>query len=82
MKIKSAGSTLTAVTLAVIGLAACGGSNNDNGNNSSSPTPTLADAFFAQVASIVATSPDNTEPVSIDAIVATSPEDAEPSAIL
>jgi hypothetical protein len=63
-------------------LAACGGSSNDHGNGNdggqaANPGPT--DAFLAKVQALIGTSPDNTEPESIDAIAVTKPETTEPA---
>jgi hypothetical protein len=41
----------------------------------------MIDAFFAAVRSLVASSPDDTEPVSIDAVAVTAPEDSEPAPV-
>ena len=81
MKIKSAGSILALASLSVIVLAGCGGSSNNN-SSTASTTPPAPDAFLSQVITIAATSPENTEPASIDAIVSTSPENIEPSTII
>ncbi len=58
-------------------LAACGGSSNSdsgvNGVLSNAP-----DAFMNQVLALVLSSPDNTEPTSIDSIAVTTPDNLEP----
>jgi hypothetical protein len=61
----------TLVGWLLLGVAGCG-SNNSVANG---PTP---DGFVIAAIQIAATSPDDTEPVSIDALVATAPEDTEP----
>ena len=72
-----------AALLLALALGACGGSgNDDNGNNGGqNANGGASDAFFAQVAALVANSPDTTEPVAIDGIAATSPETIEPAAL-
>jgi hypothetical protein len=54
-------------------MAGCGGGSS--GSGLATPAP---DAFVVATLKIAANSPDDTEPVDIDAIVATSPEDVEP----
>ena len=64
----------------ILALAACGGSSNDHGNDGGQAgNPGTADAFIAKVQALIATSPDNTEPESIDAIAVTTPETTEPA---
>jgi hypothetical protein len=63
----------TLVGLLLLGVAGCGSNNNDSA--AAGPTP---DAFVGAAVQIAATSPEDTEPVSIDALVATAPEDTEP----
>ncbi len=64
----------------LLALAACGGSDNDHGNdNGQAANPGQTDAFFAKVQALIGTSPDNTEPESIDAIAVTTPEAIEPA---
>ncbi|SMP43934.1 hypothetical protein [Noviherbaspirillum suwonense] len=66
--------------LLALALGACGGSNdNDHGNSGQDANAGATDAFFTQVLALIGTSPDNTEPVSIDGIAATSPETIEPA---
>lgn len=63
-------------------LAGCG-----SGGSHTTPPPAPepqgpgADAFYAYVREMVATAPDDTEPVSIDAVTATTPEETEPTAL-
>jgi hypothetical protein len=52
-------------------LAACGGSDNAPGQGG-------FDAFLAEVARVVGTTSETTEPIDIDALVATAPETTEP----
>ena len=71
-----------AALLLALALGACGGSNNDdNSGGGQNANAGASDAFFAQVAALVANSPDTTEPVAIDSITATSPETIEPAAL-
>ena len=64
---------LGAATVLLLSLVGCGSSSHDEAATS--------DTFIAAVQVIVATAPDDTEPVSTDAIVATSPEDKEPASL-
>lgn len=70
--------------LAVL-LAGCGGSGSDGGAQlqpSPDQVPPMADAFFAQVQTVVAAMPDDAEPASIDNLAAaTAPEGSEPLAL-
>jgi hypothetical protein len=63
--------------IAAVLLAAC-----SNGSDAPEPGPTtpasVLDAFFAQVRTVVAASPDESEAASIDALAPTAPEDSEP----
>ena len=73
--------------LGVAGLAGCN-SNSDDGDNvvavpAPAPTPAPApvpaiDAFYAAVAALAASSPDDTESGGIDTAAMTTPEDSEP----
>ena len=53
-----------------------GGDNGDGGVNP--PPVVLLDAFYVAVSNVILTTSDDKEGVSIDAIVATSPENTEP----
>ena len=66
---------MTGLVTAVI-LTACGG-----GNGNGLPAVTQ-DAFIAKVTTVVANAPDNTDPELIDSIVATSPETTEPVTVV
>lgn len=64
-------------------LTACGGSSHTESSPPPAPTPTpppvsMIDAFFAAVQSLVASSPEDAEPVAIDSVAATAPENTEP----
>jgi hypothetical protein len=54
----------------LLGMVACSG-----GSNNFTREP---DTFIVAVQKIAANSPDDIEPVNIDALVATAPEDTEP----
>jgi hypothetical protein len=83
MKKKTLFWLLPLVAATALGLSACGGGGNDNQSNAGgSGTGDAVDSFFAQVAAIIATTSDSTEPVSTDAITATSPEATEPQPII
>ena len=72
-----------AALLLTLALGACGGSDNDDNNGGGTPTASAgaSDTFFSQVLALIATSPDNTEPVSIDSYAVTTPENIEPAAL-
>ena len=65
-------------------LSACGSSHSESSPPPApAPTPTpppvsMVDAFFAAVQALVASAPEDTEPVSIDAVAVTAPENTEP----
>ena len=61
------------------GLAACGGSSN-NGVADVVPTP-APDSFFVAVNAVIATTSETGDPREVDSIVATSPENTEPSGV-
>ena len=81
MKTKTLAS-LAAVTAIAAALAGCGGGSSSNGDTVTIANPPAPDSFLSQVIAIVGTTPENTEPVNIDAIVVTTPEDFEPSIII
>lgn len=70
---------MTGLVTAVI-LTACGG-GDDGGSNLGSGGGSN-DAFIAKVTAVAATTADNTEPESTDSIVATSPETTEPGTVV
>lgn len=66
---------LALIGFAVVGLlAACGGGGGGNGGTSQPQ----GDQFTVAVQSIVASSPDDAEPQSVDAVTLTTPDDQEP----
>lgn len=67
------------ILLGIMGfsLAGCG---NGSGGGSAMSLP-QGDAFVAAVSRIVATSPEDAEPLAVDSIVPTSPDEAEPQSL-
>jgi hypothetical protein len=76
---------LALIAALALALSACGGSSRFESPplQAGPPAPpvSMIDAFFAAVRSLVASSPDDTEPVSIDAVAVTAPEDSEPAPV-
>ncbi len=70
-----------AALLLTLALGACGGSDNDNNGGTPAVSAGASDSFFAAVRALISSSPDNTEPVSVDSYVATTPETIEPAAL-
>lgn len=68
---------IAAALLGTAGLVACGSDTYIPTPDPVPPAPAV-DAFYTVVLGIVASSPDDTEPASIEAQVATAPEDSEP----
>ena len=68
---------LAAAMLLALGLAACGGNGRHHPGNSAG----ASDAFFVRVKALIASSPENTEPIAIDSIAVTTPETIEPAAL-
>ncbi|MES2126390.1 MAG: hypothetical protein V4463_03895 [Pseudomonadota bacterium] len=64
--------------IALLALAGCGGSSSYQAPPATQPPLPQVDAFFAQVKTLIAALPDDLEAPSIDAMVATSPDDSEP----
>ncbi|MDB5762870.1 MAG: hypothetical protein JWQ21_1865 [Herminiimonas sp.] len=55
---------------------------SSNGTSATGSAQAGADAFLVRVITLLATSPDNTEPVAIDAITATVPDNTLPQPII
>ena len=55
--------------------------NNNNGGNTPTASAGASDSFFSQVLALIATSPDDTEPVPVDSYAVTTPENIEPAAL-
>ena len=72
-----------AALLLTLALGACGGSDNNDSAGGGTPAASAgaSDSFFAQVRALIANSPDNTEPVPVDAFAVTTPENIEPAAL-
>lgn len=63
--------------LAAVTLSGCGGGGGGSGNSGSPSAGT--DAFTASVQQVVATSPDDAEPLDVESISVTETETAEPA---
>ena len=70
-----------AALLLTLALGACGGSDNDNNGGTPAASAGASDSFFAAVLQLISSSPDDTEPVSIDSYVVTTPETIEPATL-
>lgn len=73
----------SALILSMLAAGCGGGSNNDSsfdrsGKNNTAEPVAAQDTFVDAVKTIVATTSDTTEPVSIDAITPTSPSNTAP----
>ncbi|SIR67000.1 hypothetical protein SAMN05880566_11723 [Janthinobacterium sp. TND4EL3] len=55
-----------------------GGSGNGGNGGTTPPPVAMLDAFYVAVANVIVATSDDKEGVAIDAIMATSPEDTEP----
>lgn len=66
--------------LGLVSLSGCGGDDDGNKNSSSNGSGLSGDNFIETVRSVVAQSPDNTEPADIDNVTATA-DDGEPADI-
>ena len=75
--------TLTAatllLTLTLAGWGGGGGGNDNGADNGESSPQVQIDSFFTLVKNLIATRPDNTEPVAVGAFTATTPENSEPT---
>jgi hypothetical protein len=71
----------TALVLALV-VAGCNGGGDgdggDNGGNAGNGSGQTADTFVAKVMQIIGSSPEDAEPVSIEAETVTQPENTEP----
>ncbi|APA68297.1 MULTISPECIES: hypothetical protein [unclassified Janthinobacterium] len=66
-----------ALTALLAGCGGGGSSSGDNGGTTPPPV-VLLDAFYVAVSNVIATTSDDKDGVAIDAIMATSPENTEP----
>ena len=55
-----------------------GGSGNGGNGGTTPPPVAMLDAFYVAVANVIVATSDDKDGVAIDAIMATSPEDTEP----
>ena len=55
-----------------------GGSGSGGNGGTTPPPVAMLDAFYVAVANVIVATSDDKEGVAIDAIMATSPEDTEP----
>ena len=67
-----------ALALAALLAGCGGGSHTDSGGGVNPPPVAMLDAFYVAVSNVILTTSDDKEGVSIDAIMATSPENTEP----
>ena len=77
MKTKPVWFVSALLSMVALTLVGCGSGNHDDNNNAAT-----TDAFIAEVMRIVASSPDDTEPVAIDAFAATTPDNNEPTSVI
>ena len=68
---------LTALLAGCGGGSSSHGGDNGNGGTTPPPV-VLLDAFYVAVSNVILTTSDDKDGVAIDAIMATSPEDTEP----
>ena len=68
---------LTALLAGCGGGSSSHGDDNGNGGTTPPPV-VLLDAFYVAVSNVILTTSDDKDGVGIDAIMATSPEDTEP----
>lgn len=66
-----------ALTALLAGCGGGGSHGGDNGGTTPPPV-VLLDAFYVAVSNVILTTSDDKDGVGIDAIMATSPEDTEP----
>lgn len=81
MKLRKTQKALAASSL-LLALAGCGGSSS-GGSTTTPPDTTpvsMLDAFYSTVASLIGSSPDTTEPQSVDTVTVTTPDNTEPVA--
>lgn len=67
-----------ALTALLAGCGGGSSSHGDDNGGTTPPPVVLLDAFFVAVSNVIVTSSDDKDGVAIDAIMATSPEDTEP----
>lgn len=67
-----------ALALAALLAGCGGGSSHTDSGGVNPPPVAMLDAFYVAVSNVILTTSDDKEGVSIDAIMATSPENTEP----
>ncbi len=71
---------VAALTVLTLGVAACGGDGGGLGSGGGGAVP-AQDSFFTAVNAVIASGRDDTDPREVDSITATSPEDSEPTSL-
>ncbi|MYN06542.1 hypothetical protein [Pseudoduganella aquatica] len=81
--------TLTRITPCALALtlllAGCGSGGGGDSGSVTTPPPApppvaMLDAFYSAVLAIIATSPEDKEPVEIDSVAVTTPDNTDPVA--
>jgi hypothetical protein len=67
-----------ALTALLAGCGGAGSSHGGDNGGTTPPPVVLLDAFYVAVSNVILTTSDDKDGVPIDAIMATSPEDTEP----
>ena len=67
-----------ALTALLAGCGGGSSSHGDDNGGTTPPPVVLLDAFYVAVSNVIMTTSDDKDGVGIDAIMATSPEDTEP----
>jgi hypothetical protein len=67
-----------ALTALLAGCGGGSSSHGDDNGGTTPPPVVLLDAFYVAVSNVILTTSDDKDGVGIDAIMATSPEDTEP----
>ncbi|WP_454775133.1 hypothetical protein [Janthinobacterium tructae] len=67
-----------ALTALLAGCGGGSSSHGDDNGGTTPPPVVLLDAFYVAVSNVIVTTSDDKDGVGIDAIMATSPEDTEP----
>jgi len=67
-----------ALTALLAGCGGGSSSHGDDNGGTTPPPVVLLDAFYVAVSNVILTTSDDQDGVGIDAIMATSPEDTEP----
>lgn len=82
MKLNSKMSLLPLACL-LAALAGCGGSSYSDNTKPYPPDPpvSMIDAFTKFVTGLLATAPENQEPIAINDVAVTTPEDIEPTPV-